>query len=63
VSEVVENEITGFICEAPSDLPEAIKRAELIDPSECRDRARVHFDVAAMVSRYESVYRQVTSPS
>jgi glycosyltransferase involved in cell wall biosynthesis len=31
------------------------KRAELIDPSECRDRARVHFDVAAMVSRYESV--------
>ena len=61
VDEVVEHEVTGFICDAASELPEAIKRAELIDPSDCRDRARLHFDVAAMVSRYESVYRRVTS--
>lgn len=57
VPEVVEDELTGFICDRTAELPEAIKRAELIDPAACRERARRRFDIAAMVEKYERVYR------
>ncbi|HEX2240374.1 MAG TPA: glycosyltransferase family 4 protein [Actinomycetota bacterium] len=63
VSEVVEHDETGFICERPADLPEAIKRAELIEPAACRRRAERYFDVGAMVAKYEAVYREVAAAS
>ncbi len=63
VPEVVVDDETGFICDRPSDLPEAIKRAELIDPAACRRRAETHFDVGGMVAKYEAVYRDVIEKS
>ncbi|MFN2526776.1 MAG: glycosyltransferase family 4 protein [Actinomycetota bacterium] len=57
VPEVVVDDETGFICDRPADLPEAIKRSELIDPETCRERARSHFDVTGMVEKYETAYR------
>jgi glycosyltransferase involved in cell wall biosynthesis len=58
VGEVVEHDVTGYICDLASELPEAIKRADLIEPSDCRRRAETLFDVTAMVSGYEAVYRK-----
>lgn len=56
VEEVVHDEVTGFVCDKPSALAEAIKRSELIDPHQCRNHARSRFDVERMVSGYESTY-------
>jgi glycosyltransferase involved in cell wall biosynthesis len=59
VPQVVEHETTGFVCDHAGDLPEAIKRSELIGPAACRARARSAFDVERMVSGYDDLYRAV----
>ena len=58
VPEVVVDGVTGFICHEPEELPSAIRRAELIDPGACRERAIRHFDVQRMAEGYESVYSE-----
>lgn len=55
VTEIVVDGVTGFVCERPEELPEAIKAAHHLDPAKCRDRATA-FDIDRMVSRYEDVY-------
>ncbi len=57
VPEVIEEGVTGFICEDPAELPDAIERAGRLDPAACRDRVARLFDVPVMVSRYEETYR------
>jgi glycosyltransferase involved in cell wall biosynthesis len=61
VPEIVEDGVTGFVCEDLDDLAEGIKRADTIDPAECRRRAAERFDVSAMVDGYEAAYRSVLS--
>ncbi|HEY8200860.1 MAG TPA: glycosyltransferase family 4 protein [Actinomycetota bacterium] len=58
VSEVVLDGVTGFICPEPEQLPAAIRKAELIDPKACRERAVHHFDVERMAEGYETVYSE-----
>ncbi|HVF53358.1 MAG TPA: glycosyltransferase family 4 protein [Actinomycetota bacterium] len=60
VAEIVEDGVTGFICDHASDLPEAIKRSSLIEPAACRARALRLFDTSKMVESYERLY-EVTS--
>jgi glycosyltransferase involved in cell wall biosynthesis len=59
VPEVVEDGVTGFICNDPEELPDAIRRAGELDPKACRRRASDCFDVAEMVSSYEAAYRRM----
>jgi glycosyltransferase involved in cell wall biosynthesis len=56
VPKVVEDGVTGFICDSPEELPAAIERVGEIDARACRERALEHFGVEAMVSGYESAY-------
>lgn len=58
VSEVVADGISGFVCASPQELPEAIKRSDIIVPADCRRRA-LRFDVSCMVSGYEGVFREM----
>jgi glycosyltransferase involved in cell wall biosynthesis len=58
VPEVIEDGVTGFICDEPEELPEAIERVHTLDPQACRDRVAELFDVPVMVSRYEDAYRR-----
>lgn len=58
VDEVVEHDVTGYVCDRPDELPEAIKRADLIDPTACRRRAEALFDLSTMVTGYEELYRK-----
>jgi glycosyltransferase involved in cell wall biosynthesis len=53
--EVVANNVSGFVCETPEELPEAIKRADVLRPEDCRRRAEL-FDVAQMVRGYEDLF-------
>jgi glycosyltransferase involved in cell wall biosynthesis len=59
VPEVVEDGVTGFVCDRVEELPAAIGRADELEPKACRQRVLDHFDVAQMAKGYERVFRQV----
>jgi glycosyltransferase involved in cell wall biosynthesis len=63
VPEVVENGVSGFVCEDMQGLVKGIGGAHLIDPQACRERAMRRFDVAVMVDGYEVAYREAIHPS
>ncbi|WP_422615788.1 glycosyltransferase family 4 protein [Nocardia jejuensis] len=58
VSEVVEHGVTGFICDHPDELPEAIARASELDPYACRERVERLFATGNFAAGYDAVYRQ-----
>ena len=59
VPEVVVDGVTGLIVDEPAELPEAIVRAQALDPAASRRRAAEDFDVPVMAERYERVYRML----
>jgi glycosyltransferase involved in cell wall biosynthesis len=61
VPEVVEHDVTGYVCSDPSELPESIKRSGLLDSHACRARTAEMFDVPRMVEGYESIYHGLLS--
>lgn len=58
VPEVVVDGVTGFICDDPSELADAIRRASLLDPRACRRHVETNFGVAQLGNGYEHIYRQ-----
>ncbi len=59
VPEVVEDGVTGFICDDPEELPWAIVKVDELEPKLCRQHVAERFDVSNMVSGYEAIYRGV----
>ena len=59
VPEVVEDGVTGFVCDDVEELPWAIVKVDELEPKLCRQRVADHFDVANMVDGYEAIYRSV----
>jgi glycosyltransferase involved in cell wall biosynthesis len=55
--EVVEDGVTGFVVDDEHAMARAIGRLGELDPAACRDRCERRFGVAAVVRRYEDVYR------
>jgi glycosyltransferase involved in cell wall biosynthesis len=60
--ELIADQDTGVICDAPSDLPSAIDRAVRLDPHGCRAHVIAHFAAARMAAGYEAVYRRLAAP-
>jgi glycosyltransferase involved in cell wall biosynthesis len=58
VPEVVLDGVTGVLCDEAGELPAAITAARLLAPADCRAHVRSRFDVKAMVTGYESLYRE-----
>ncbi|MGC9670834.1 glycosyltransferase family 4 protein [Planosporangium sp. 12N6] len=58
VPEIVRPGTTGFICDDPDELPEALHRVKELDPDDCVAHARSAFGAQRMARRYERVYRQ-----
>jgi glycosyltransferase involved in cell wall biosynthesis len=58
VPEIIIDRVTGFICEDVDEMVEAVDHVDQLDPAACRRHAAT-FDVAAMCSAYEHVYRSV----
>jgi len=56
VEEVVQDGVTGIICDDPSELPAAIAAASSIDPIACRRRVMQHFSVDQLGAGYENAY-------
>jgi glycosyltransferase involved in cell wall biosynthesis len=61
VPEVVDDGVTGFVCDELSGCAEALGRLDTIDAYACRKHAEANFDVEQMVSGYEDLYFQILS--
>jgi glycosyltransferase involved in cell wall biosynthesis len=59
VPEVLEHEVTGFICDSEDELVAAVGRIHEIDRARCRAEAERRFSAAAMADKYERVYQQL----
>ena len=60
VPEVIEDGVTGFICDDVDDMVRAVERIGEIDTDDCRRRAE-RFSGVAMCRGYERVYEQLTA--
>jgi glycosyltransferase involved in cell wall biosynthesis len=63
VPEIVEDGITGFICDEPDELSSAIERASEIDPDTCRQVVENRFSLETMARGYEEVYLRAVERS
>jgi glycosyltransferase involved in cell wall biosynthesis len=59
VPEIVDNGITGVVCNGPDSLPRAIGLAGSLKPHVCRRQVHQRFDTGIMTATYERVYREV----
>jgi glycosyltransferase involved in cell wall biosynthesis len=59
--EVVEDGRCGFVVDDEDAMAAAVERLGEIDPAECRRSCKERFGVAAVVERYEEVYRAAAS--
>jgi glycosyltransferase involved in cell wall biosynthesis len=59
VPEVVDTGVTGFVCDKLKDMAAALERLEEIDAQACRKRVETCFSTDAMVSGYESAFKEV----
>lgn len=60
VRETVDNGVSGIVCEHPSELADAIRRADELDPVACRRHVAERFDVSAMTQGYVDAYELAT---
>jgi glycosyltransferase involved in cell wall biosynthesis len=56
VPEVVDDGVTGYICDDPRHLSIALNGVDRINPHNCRRHAVRHFEASAMAFAYEAVY-------
>jgi glycosyltransferase involved in cell wall biosynthesis len=59
VAEVVEDGVTGFVCETVDGLIDAVGRIDQINRRNCRVRAEMMFSEASLVDGYAAVYRDL----
>jgi len=59
VPEVIEDGVTGFICDDETDMIDAIGRIDEIDRARCRQVAEERFSPRRMADDYVEVYRQL----
>jgi glycosyltransferase involved in cell wall biosynthesis len=59
VSEVIEDEVTGFVRGTEDELVDAVARITELDRHRCRGEAERRFSPGAMADGYERVYRNL----
>lgn len=57
VPEVVVDGVTGWICDDPADLPQALRRCDQLEASACVAHVRDRFSPAVIAREYEAAYR------
>ena len=63
VPEVIEDGLSGLIVENYREMPEALDKADRLDPLECRRYVEERFAPERMVGEYLDAYRQAVSRS
>lgn len=59
VPEVVEDGVTGYVCDSEDELAAAVERLGKIDRARCRAEAERRFSPDVMAERYEEIYRRL----
>ena len=59
VDEVIDDGVTGFVCDDVDQMVAAVGRLDEIDPHVCRTTVEERFSVAAMTAGYEALYREL----
>lgn len=62
VPEVVDHEVTGFVCDGESDLDAAVQAVASVSRAACRRAAAMRFSRTALVDGYEALYQELTAP-
>jgi glycosyltransferase involved in cell wall biosynthesis len=57
VPEIVQDGVTGYICDRPEQLADAVRSADGLSPRACRRRVLEQFDTSHMAEEYETLYR------
>jgi len=57
VPEVIEHEVTGFVCDSVSAMVDSVSVLAQIDRQECRQAMEERFSDRAMIDAYERIYR------
>jgi glycosyltransferase involved in cell wall biosynthesis len=58
VPEIVEDGVTGIVCDTVEELPAAVHRVGELSSERCRERAVSMFDQDVMAAGYERFYRE-----
>lgn len=57
VPEVVRDGVTGFVCDTPAEMAQAVAEIHRIDRRACRQDAEMRFSDRVIVEQYETLYR------
>jgi glycosyltransferase involved in cell wall biosynthesis len=63
VPEVIVSGTTGWICETPEELPQAVTAVRDLDPVACRAHVETHFSADRMAMAYAAAYRRAMRKS
>jgi glycosyltransferase involved in cell wall biosynthesis len=63
VPEVIEDGVTGFICDSVEEMALAVERIGELDRMACRSAALERFSPAQMAASYDVLYDQLTTPA
>jgi len=61
IPEIIEDGVTGFICENLDEMVAAIDRLPLIQRQQCRDAFEARFTVKRMVQNYLALYERMAA--
>ncbi|MFD3681801.1 glycosyltransferase family 4 protein [Streptomyces sp. NPDC058613] len=61
VPEIVEHGVSGYICDHPDQLADAIRSVGRLSARDCRRRALDRFDTSRMAAAYESLYHRLVN--
>jgi hypothetical protein len=59
VPEIIDDGITGYICEQLDEFIAAVEQVSILDRRRCRQAFEMRFTVERMVQDYMDVYEQV----
>jgi glycosyltransferase involved in cell wall biosynthesis len=59
IPEVVENEVTGYVCHSQDEMLAAVKKMGVIRPEDCRTRVERLFSRRVMAENYVQRYREI----
>jgi glycosyltransferase involved in cell wall biosynthesis len=62
-SELIQNGVTGFVCETDRDMIRAIRTVSALDRRHCRQAFEAQFTAERMVAKYLEVYEKIIATS
>ena len=57
--ELIEDGVTGFLCDTPEEMIHALDQVDAIDRRRCRQRVAERFGVERLADDYEALYRRL----